>query len=251
MRRVILFVGSAALAALVAATGLSLADSINLGAATVKLLGATSGSVTLAVPATAGSNTLTFPAGTTDFSATGGTSQVVKQASAGAALTVGRLACADLSDATACNSAAGQLPATATNDNASSGKLGEYISSTVLVGSAVSLTSATPADVTSISLTAGDWDVCGNIAFNEGGTTTTTDTRGAISTVSATLPTIPGAGTFFVSNGTGTTGKGPVFPVGCVRELLSATTTIYLVAQSTFATSTNAAYGFIGARRAR
>jgi hypothetical protein len=42
-------------------------------------------------------HTLTLPAGTTDFSATGGTSQVVKQSSAGAAFTVGQLSCSDLS----------------------------------------------------------------------------------------------------------------------------------------------------------
>lgn len=53
--------------------------------------------------------TLTWPNGTTDFTATGGTSQVVKQTSAGAAFTVARLACADLSDAAAtCSSASGE-----------------------------------------------------------------------------------------------------------------------------------------------
>jgi hypothetical protein len=60
--------------------------------------GATSGSLTIKAPAVAGTNTLTLPAGTTDFSSTGGTSQVVKQTSSGGALTVARLACADLSD---------------------------------------------------------------------------------------------------------------------------------------------------------
>lgn len=68
------------------------------------LKGATSGTLTINAAATAGSNTLTLPAGTTDFSATGGTSQVVKQTSAGGALTVARLACADLSNAvTSCS----------------------------------------------------------------------------------------------------------------------------------------------------
>ncbi len=68
------------------------------------LKGATSGTITLKAAATAGSNTVTFPAGTTDFSATGGTSQFLKQASAGAALTVVRPACADLSNAaTSCS----------------------------------------------------------------------------------------------------------------------------------------------------
>lgn len=78
-------------------------SSLGLGGAagasnTLKIYGTSSGSITVAVPAVAGSNTLTLPAGTTNFSATGGTSQVVKQTSAGAAFTVARLACADLSD---------------------------------------------------------------------------------------------------------------------------------------------------------
>lgn len=67
------------------------------------LKGATSGTITLNAAGIAGTNTITLPAGTTDFSATGGTSQVVKQASVGGALTVARLACADLSDATLCS----------------------------------------------------------------------------------------------------------------------------------------------------
>lgn len=50
--------------------------------------GATSGTLTINAAATAGSGTLTFPAGTTDFSATGGTGQFVKQASSGSAFTV-------------------------------------------------------------------------------------------------------------------------------------------------------------------
>ena len=66
----------------------------------IQIKGTTSGSVHLKVPAAAGSNTLTFPAGTTDFSATGGASQVVQQASAGAAFTVGQLSAAALSNGT-------------------------------------------------------------------------------------------------------------------------------------------------------
>jgi len=77
----------------------------------LKVGGSSSGTVTLAVPAAAGSNTLTLPAGTTDFSATGGTSQVVKQTGAGSALTVARLACADLSDSGAgCTGSGGGAP---------------------------------------------------------------------------------------------------------------------------------------------
>ena len=44
---------------------------------TLAIKGSTSGSVSLAVPAVAGSDTITLPAGTTNFSTTGGTGQVV------------------------------------------------------------------------------------------------------------------------------------------------------------------------------
>jgi len=76
-----------------------LAGQVEIQGGPFLLPGATSGTLTLKPAAVAGTNTLTLPAGTTDFSATGGTSQVVKQISAGAAFTVARLACADLSDA--------------------------------------------------------------------------------------------------------------------------------------------------------
>jgi hypothetical protein len=62
------------------------------------LSGTTSGSLTLKAPAVAGTNIITFPAGTTDFSATGGAEQYVKQASAGGAFTVGAIAATDLPD---------------------------------------------------------------------------------------------------------------------------------------------------------
>jgi hypothetical protein len=72
-------------------------QSFNSG--TLLLKGSSSGTVTLKPAAAAGSNTVTLPAGTTDFSATGGANQVVKQASAGGALTVGQVALSEVSGA--------------------------------------------------------------------------------------------------------------------------------------------------------
>lgn len=141
---------------------------------------------------------------------------------------------------------------TTTNNNANAGSVGEFISSTVLVGSAVALTTATPTNVTSILLTAGDWDVWGSVWFNPAGTTQSTTNIGWISSTSATLPTPPNNGaehavTSAITVGAGTYG----FPVGMARFSLSGTTTIFLSAYSSFSVSTNAAYGFIGARRVR
>lgn len=148
------------------------------------------------------------------------------------------------------------LPSSAVNGttaggNAASGILGEYISSNVAVGSAIALTTGTAADVTSISLTAGDWDVCGNVGFSAGASTTIAALSGWIGTTSASTPTAPNSGAEATLTGTLTTGGSNILPVGCRRVNVSITTTVYLSASSTFGTSTMAAYGFIAARRAR
>jgi hypothetical protein len=64
------------------------------------LNGSSSGNLILRAAAVSGSSVVRFPAGSTDFSATGGTSNVLRQSSAGAAITVGQLAASDLSNGT-------------------------------------------------------------------------------------------------------------------------------------------------------
>ena len=140
---------------------------------------------------------------------------------------------------------------TTTNNDATAGIVGEYISSTVLVGSAVALTDTTPANITSISLTAGDWTVSANIAYAIAATTINTIRYGAISTTSATLPTIPASGAYFQQPISITGAATVVEPIGTVRVPLNSTTTVYLVVRADFTVSTLSAYGFIGARRMR
>jgi hypothetical protein len=70
-----------------------------IGSAGLAYAGSTSGTLTIKAPAVA-SGTITWPAGTTDFTGTGGTSNVVKQASAGAPFTVGPLAPSDITGLT-------------------------------------------------------------------------------------------------------------------------------------------------------
>ena len=111
----------------------------------------------------------------------------------------------------------------------------------------VSLTNNTNANVTSLSLTAGDWDVWGSVSTNPAGTTLTSFVFAWISTASATTPLIPQAG-----------GSLPNF-AGALVTLsvpaqtlnLSTTTTVFLSVQSGFNTSTSSAYGFLYARRRR
>lgn len=147
--------------------------------------------------------------------------------------------------------AAGQFPATHTNDNAAAGNQGEYISSTVLVGAAVPVTSGVNADVTSISLTAGDWDVNGVVVINPGVGTTSSQYQSWINTVSANQPTPPNEGGFGGSGAALPAGGGAFVPCGPMRMSLASTTTVYLSAVVTFAVSTMSVFGFIGARRAR
>lgn len=144
----------------------------------------------------------------------------------------------------------GGILGTTTNDNAVTGTVGEYISSTVLVGSAVALTTDTPANVTSIALTAGDWDVWANVWTSTGSGTVLTQFVVAVSDVSATFPTAPGDGAYTSWSGSLTT-TNIGFTAGMARRSLALTTTVYLVVQASFSVDAEAAYGFIGARRVR
>ena len=143
------------------------------------------------------------------------------------------------------------ITGTTTNDNAPAGAVGEYISSTVLSAGAVSLTNLTVANVTSISLTAGDWDVWGNVATKPNAATVTAEVIAAISLVTAALPTIPNGGAYALVYPNSTAGAITVLPTGTMRLSLAATTTVYLVVDTQFSVNTLGAYGFIGARRVR
>ena len=164
----------------------------------------------------------------------------------------GALLIADTTGAISRSGAGGiQQEGTNTNDNAAAGQVGEYVESTVLAGSAVSLTSPNSSNVTTISLTAGDWDVSGVVVFSGAAGTQTTAALGGISTTSATLPAAGNAGHAVWSSLTIITAFSSSVSPGPVRMSLSGTTTVYLVAAAVFTTSTQSAYGHIHARRVR
>lgn len=140
---------------------------------------------------------------------------------------------------------------TTTNNNAQGGSVGEYISSTVLSGAAVSLVNATPKDITSIALSAGDWNVWGSVAITFGVGATGTVSAGWVSSTSASFPTPPDNGAVAQFPMTGTSAATQLFPAGVARFSLSAPTTVYLSCQVAFTGGTSSAYGFIGARRMR
>lgn len=139
---------------------------------------------------------------------------------------------------------------TATNDSAAAGYIGEFVSGTAVAGS-VSLTTATTANITSISLTAGDWDVSGGVTFTTAASTSVTQAIAGISTTTATL----GADGTYARNTIAAFVPGAIEWLDqispTVRISVAATTTVYLVGQSTFTVSTQTAGGFITARRVR
>ena len=139
----------------------------------------------------------------------------------------------------------GQLAGTTTNDNASTGNIGEYHSCDALSSAPISLTSNTATNVCSVSVGAGDWQACGAVGFS-GAPSGTTYTIGAINTTSATMPT-EGIEAAYMNNSS-TRGR---YSTGCTRFSLAATATIYLIALEVFTGGYDGAVGELEVRRAR
>jgi hypothetical protein len=129
---------------------------------------------------------------------------------------------------------------TTTNDNATTGYVGEFVDSYVFQS-----VSTSAMNLTSISLTAGDWDVSGVLQYY--GNTGSTNLILAVSLTSGTVPEPKGLDAVI---GYANSGSG----VGCVtipnyRYSLSATTTIYL--NGRLDSSANNCGCYITARRVR
>lgn len=132
--------------------------------------------------------------------------------------------------------------------NAATGSVRETLSTNVAVGSAVVLTTNVTANITSVPLSAGDWDVWGSACTSPGGSAVQNLMVVGISANSASLPVAPGGGAIAQLPFTTPAGGAVCVPVGYVRFNVSAATTAFLVILAQFS-STNAAYGFISARR--
>jgi hypothetical protein len=142
---------------------------------------------------------------------------------------------------------------TTTNDSAPSGSVGYFVSATTSFGSPVSLTSDTPANICSISLPAGDFDVWGNVGFLGGASTIVSYLAGWISSTSATNPGRDAIAqrSFGGSGVTVFNQANDIFNVPQIRVSLASPTTIYLSAQAGFSISTCSGYGNLCARERR
>lgn len=128
--------------------------------------------------------------------------------------------------------------------------IGAIVTSSVASGSAVALTTGTAANVTSITLTEGDWNVYGVTGFLPAATTSITALNGGSSSVSATVGTLGASFSFSQAAVVpGAVGQEFANPVTRVVVAKGQTAVIYLVARATFTVSTLGAYGTISARR--
>ena len=135
------------------------------------------------------------------------------------------------------------LKGTTTNDSTAAGNVGEFISSTVAAGAPLTISNGAVTSLTSISLSAGDWDVNANV-YTSG--TTITAVACGISVANNTLPA-----TQFIAQivpGVGSTVGGLAAPFQ--RVSLASTTTYYIIVFAQ-GTGTLTAVGGIYARRAR
>lgn len=135
----------------------------------------------------------------------------------------------------------------ATSGSAITGSVGELVKSIIPFASAVNMTSTTPTNVTSISLTAGDWDIFGN-AYMNNNSVVQTKVAVWISVTSATLPDVSLIADFQTSTGVFAIGgfSAPTIPLN-----ITSTTTVYLEALSVFSAGPTTVCGAIYARRVR
>lgn len=144
-----------------------------------------------------------------------------------------------------------QLLGTTTSDNANTGCIGEYLVSTINNGAGPSLTTATSANITSISLTAGDWDVFGVFGIT-GTATALTAVQASFSTTTATMNNSGNAVINDFYNGNNVFAQTAIAkPMPVARFALASTTTMFLVTNSTFTGGTATGWGTIAARRVR
>lgn len=206
--------------------------------------GTTSGTTTLNASATA-SGTLTLPAATDTLIGKATTDVLTNK-------TFNSSATGNVLQVSGVTVSSGQYPGETTTGSATAGNVGEVQSATTLLGSAVSLSTGTPANVATITLTAGDWDIEAMGCYTGNAATTVTALRSSISTTSATEATAaPNYAAMHYGGSVAFSTVDQAHAIARIRVSLSGSQQYWLVARATFATNTCSAYGSIRARRVR
>jgi hypothetical protein len=142
-----------------------------------------------------------------------------------------------------------QLPGTTDGTSALTGNIGEIFQAFVAGASAIPLTSGVSANVASIALGPGDWEVTGIVNLKYTSATQTADGQGGLNVLSATLPGDRVRG-FDNTRHTATTSMvSMTFPLFNFSS--ASPQTAYLIAQASFSAGSCGAFGTIQARRVR
>lgn len=211
----------------------------------------------VAITAPASTATLTLASGKTftvnnsvTLSGTDGTTMTLPSASSTLAIAGANSDITSMTAVTTLSTAAGvAVHGTNTNDNAAAGYKGEYVESVITVAVNVG-TSLQWADMTSISLTAGDWDVTGICDLNKNGAVINSSYCG-ISSTSGNSGTGLSIGSNEVPLFLPTANSDGGGSIPSYRVSLSGTTLIYLKNFSDYSGAIPKFYGRISARRFR
>lgn len=158
------------------------------------------------------------------------------------------------SGATSIATTTSAVQGTTAGGNATAGDVGEYASAIVLIASEVNINVA--ATVVTLSLTAGDWDVWGElwVDTSTGSAVVNSRTTGAISLNAATVGNVPAdtqARTQVDNVPLVPTISSFILPIGPVRINLTSTSDVFLSGACGVSAGTPFGYGILKARRVR
>jgi len=142
---------------------------------------------------------------------------------------------------------------TTTNDNAAAGSVGEFITSIIPFSSPAAIVSLATTTITSLSLTAGDWQVWGSIGFIPAATTNVRFAQVATNTIAGQIGPQETSYRLIMQSSGFVYGAGAYLSGAIPEEIYSvaSTTTVFLTARIRYAISTLTAFGFISAVRIR
>jgi hypothetical protein len=136
----------------------------------------------------------------------------------------------------------------ANGGSAMAGIVGEFTNRLVAFAGALPLLNVIPTNISSVTLSAGDWDVTGAVVFS--GTTATSTRSEACITSTSNSMNIDGSQVYSALSEVAVSFTDSV-TVPRQRFSVSTSTTIYITGESSFSAGSVSAYGQISARRVR